>query len=806
MTLNFSLKTIFRPLLLLLLPFAATIAQTNIELVSHIEYPEGLSNIWGYVAPDGTEYALVGTVNGTAIVSLADPANPVEVAYIEDASSIWHEIKVFGHYAYTANETGGGITIMDLSGLPDNVVTTFWTGQDDPLLPEPLNTCHTLFVDEKGFGYFFGTNIGTVIVDLNQDPANPVVKGIYDVRYVHDGFVRGDTLWAAEVYDGTVSVINLTDRSNPQVMSLWTTPNNFAHNVWLTPDNKTAFTTDEVSGAFVTSYDVSDIYDVKELDRVQMQPGTGVIPHNTYWHNGFLPTSYYRNGVAIFDAMVPTALVEVGNYDTAPNYPSSDGFNGCWGVYPYLPSGLILASDMEAGFYVLNPHYVHASFIGGTITDAQTGLPISGVNISVEGSSNTDTQSSFGGDYTAGVPDAGNYTVTYNLLGYQPITITVNLQSGIILDQDISLQPISTFALAGGVTNAENGQPIANAMVQFINGDLSFTANTDNSGNFTLNNFIPADYDIVVGKWGFVTQGFSAQTISETSGPLQIALQPGYYDDFALDFDWIVTGSVASGEWERGVPFETLFNGLPLAPGQDIPDDVGNQCFVTQIGEGLPSNAGDVDNGTTILTSPPFDLSGYTNPHVTCYYWFKNAGGNSAPNDQLIIQINNGSQTQTVRTITATTPLSGQWVPIDIRVADFISMSNTMRISFQTGDQESTGHLVEAGVDKFTVYDSLAVGIAPPIAINDDIAVSVLPNPFDEQVRFVIQADHNNNAGATQSPYRLTLTCLDGRMLGQTLFVGNSLTLLRHNLPQGILLYTIEQNGKIRAKGKIVAQ
>lgn len=802
MSLNFLSKTFLAATFLCLIHLNNANAQASIELVAHMPYNQVLSNIWGYVAPDGTEYALVGTFNGTSIVSLADPANPVEVASVDDSPSIWHEIKTFDHYVYTANEQGGGITIIDVSGLPGAVTHTQWTGEGDPLLPEPVNTCHTLFVDEKGYGYFFGTNVGTVIVDLNANPMNPPVVGIYDVRYVHDGFVRGDTLWAAEVYDGTVSVVNLTDRANPQVMALWNTPNNFAHNVWLTPDNKTAFTTDEVSGAFVTAYNVSDIFDVTELDRVQMQPGTGVIPHNTYWLNGFLPTSYYRNGVAIFDAMLPSALVEVANYDTSPDYPSSDGFNGCWGVYPYLPSGLILASDIEDGLYVLNPHYAHAAYIQGAVTNAQNGLPIPNVTISIN-TTDAGDQSDFDGQYAAGVPNPGTYTVTYSLLGYESLTVTVSLQSGVVLNQNISLQPITAITFAGNVTNAQNGQALPNASVQFTNPDVSISTLTDNNGNFTLNNFYPATYDIIAGQWGFVTQGFDAQAITNTSGPLQIALQPGYYDDFALNFGWTVSGTATAGQWERGIPFGTAFNGQPLAPGQDLPDDVGNQCFVTQIGEGLPYNESDVDNGTTTLTSPVFDLSNYTNPRLTYSYWFKNVGGNGSPNDQLVVQLSNGTQTQTIQTITAATPLSGQWVPVDIRISDFLPPTNTMQLSFETGDQASSGHLVEAGVDKVTVYEADPIGISPTQADNV-MAVQASPNPFNEQICFSIQKGHNDNSYT--SPYQLTLTALDGRIISQTLFAGNSITLLRNRLPQGLLLYSIAQDGKIIANGKIIAQ
>jgi choice-of-anchor B domain-containing protein len=43
---------------------------------------------------------------------------------------------------------------------------------------------------------------------------------------------------------------------------------------------------------------------------------------------------------------------EVGFFDT---YPSNNGanFNGAWNVYPYLPSGNIVISDINSGLFVI---------------------------------------------------------------------------------------------------------------------------------------------------------------------------------------------------------------------------------------------------------------------------------------------------------------------------------------------------------------------------------------------------------------------------------------------------------------------
>ena len=71
----------------------------NMELLSNVNYPESCNDIWGYVAPDGSEYAILGTTQATAIHDLSDPANPVELAYISGANSTWRDMKQWGEYA-----------------------------------------------------------------------------------------------------------------------------------------------------------------------------------------------------------------------------------------------------------------------------------------------------------------------------------------------------------------------------------------------------------------------------------------------------------------------------------------------------------------------------------------------------------------------------------------------------------------------------------------------------------------------------------------------------------------------------------
>ena len=65
----------------------------------------------------------------------------------------------------------------------------------------------------------------------------------------------------------------------------------------------------------------------------------------------------------VADASKPDNIIEVANYDT---WLGADGdFNGAWGAYPFLPSGLTLVSDRQSGLYVVDVNYKRAARLEG---------------------------------------------------------------------------------------------------------------------------------------------------------------------------------------------------------------------------------------------------------------------------------------------------------------------------------------------------------------------------------------------------------------------------------------------------------
>ncbi|MFT7588337.1 MAG: choice-of-anchor B domain-containing protein, partial [Limisphaerales bacterium] len=384
------IKTTAFSLLCLLCSNALT-AQLNISLLGQRTYSSNLSDIWGY-SNGSNEYALVGVNNGLSIVDVTTPTSPSEVQFISGPSSTWRDIKTWGNYAYVTNENSGGLSIVDLSGLPGSAPSLNWTGGPNPLGGNvSFSSAHNIFIDENGIGYIVGANYlsgGAIMIDLAANPINPPIVGVYNTNYCHDIYVRNDVMYTAEIYAGQFAIVDISNKLSPVTLGTQSTPSNFTHNTWLSDDGNYLYTTDETGGASVTSFDVSDPTDINQLDRL-FSTTSSSIPHNTFINGDFVVTAHYTDGVRIADATDPSNLIETGYYDTSPS--SGSGYNGCWGVYPYLPSGIILATDQSQGLFILNPTYSYALSLQGSVTDASSGGVIFGATVQVVGVGSTTT-------------------------------------------------------------------------------------------------------------------------------------------------------------------------------------------------------------------------------------------------------------------------------------------------------------------------------------------------------------------------------------------------------------------------------
>jgi choice-of-anchor B domain-containing protein len=719
-------------LLLLTQPLSAQ--DYNVQLRGTLEYPgQTLANICGY-AQNGREYALLGASKGLIIADVTDPDAPVTIQQIPGPNNLWKEIKVLGKYAYITSEGGQGLQIVDLSSLP-SPSTTFHQYTGDGTISGALNTIHALHIDEKkGYLYLYGSNLfngGAVILDLNQDPYNPTFVGKYDVNgYVHDGYADNDTLYASHINAGFMSVVDMTDKANPAVLGTIQTPGNFTHNAWILSDRKTILTTDEDFPSFITAYDVSDPSDIKELDRSSTGDGNNAIGHNTHVLNDWAINSYYIDGFNIVDAHRPDNLVEVGRFDT---WASGGTFDGCWGVYPYLPSGTIVASNIPntgggtGKLFVCTPKYVRACYLEGQIINGCNGQPLSEAVVTIVGAPvNTIATSKASGIVKTGYVVPGTYTVTISKAGYLTETRTVVLATEQVTPLNVTLTVENAVTINATLKNANTLAVVPNTELLLAGNAQLLKLQTNAQGKFDIACLSAGTYR--VGAWGFRNGSI---TIS-ASGQLEIALEPGYYDDFELNLGWTNTSNAASGDWELGVPVGTYFNNQISNPEADAATDNNNLCYVTgNAGGGAGNN--DVDNGEVILSTPAMQLGNLQDAVLSFDYWFFNDGGQgTGPNDNFTVKVTNGVQTATVFTTNLSESVwrsSG-----DISLKNIIPLNNSVKVLFSASDV-APGHLVEAGVDIFKIT-SIATAVNNPVDANASILATPNPTASEFMLRY----------------------------------------------------------------------
>ncbi|MEM6343613.1 MAG: choice-of-anchor B family protein [Bacteroidota bacterium] len=735
------------------------------------------NDIWAYVDSGGTEYALLGKQNGLSIISLLDPTQPTELYFLPGNNSIWRDIKTAGDYAYVCNESGGGLKIVDLSGLPDTVI------YQDTMIAG-IETAHNLWVEGERL-YVCGspTFSGGIGIFSLADPANPMLLGQYPLRYVHDVYVRDSIGYAAEIDDGLLTILDLSDPNALSILGQTTYPNALTHNTWLNDSSTVCFTTDELNAAYISAWDISDPSNITLLDRIRSSVNEERgMPHNVHVLNDWLVSSYYRDGIHLTDAARPNNLVEVGYFPPR---------GSVWGAYPYLPSGVVLASDILAGLSVLQPSYERAAYLEGNVTDLSTGQAINDVIISFE-TEDLETRSLLNGDYALGSVLNGTFDVRFSSFGYVSEVRTVNLQQGGLTIEDVALTPAAELGTVFMyLTDSLSGQGITSGiiLVEDRYTDVSFLYK-EGEDAAPFNGLYQGEYIIYAGSWGHITRKWEI-SIGPGQEDVQLRLLPGYYDDFLFEYDWLLLSSTLPGSWERSVPLVGLINDSLVSPAADITTDLGDFAFMTQNSEPDGSTVG-VRNGWVSLESPLMNLATYDDPVIHYHYWFCGLGfafgQGFATTDSMQVILASQSGNVVLAEYSGYMPY---WQEDSFRVADFLPNDSIFQVIFTTANVE-VSQTVEALVDQFWVKERpLSSTALDPEALS---VLKIQPNPSQGSLR-VSWLDGEPFTAAYQ------IFDLQGREVSNK---KSATGMLKLELSNGIYHFIFEDRRGVRRSQKIV--
>ena len=766
----------------------------NLELVAQVENGETGNDVWGYVDTSGVEYAIMGTRTRTKIWSLEDPSNPIERASIPGPAGTWRDIKSFEDHIYVTSDQGAeGLLIIDMSMAPDSITFEYWNPEIEiDGFSETMDKCHNLYIDD-GYCYLAGCDVGEggiIILDLKKDKKLPEIVNVLDSRYSHDVYVQDNKMYTSDIFQGRFNVYDVTDKTDLILLGGAETSRRFTHNAWLSDDGNFLFTTDERPNAWVDAFDISDLNDIQFLDRYQPieTEGTGVIPHNTHYHQGFLVTSWYTDGLVIVDANKPDNLVKVAAYDTELEIPS--GFEGCWGAYPFLPSGLILAGDMNHGLFIFRPKrqdgeegYQRACYLEGMVTDKITGQAVRNATVRILSDNPNEANTELTGGYKTGQVTPGEFMVEFTHPNYNTLTTTATLINGEVTILNVEME---NSLLEGTVTDID-GNPLENAgvVIENLSENIRIEATTDENGNWAIGAREDLDYGVYAAQWGFKGASQNINFVNGTT--VELMLEEGYEDDFFTDLGWTVSGDASSGEWEIARPNFIFGSGQTTQTSSDIEGDIGSTYYVTGANGGS-QGANDIDDGATVLTSQPMDFTGFERIDFSYYLWFVNVGGDSAPNDFVTVSVTNGIETIELTRIDQN---GTDWSPLIETFLDNTQMefNSEMRIIVRAEDV-GPGHVVEAGFDSFK-----AVGFMPTSIIDYTVlGLSVFPNPASEYI--TLRSDN-----AWQGEKIITIIDNMGRVMLQNDLTDPEMKIDISQLNSGI--YTIQVIGSTRVSETI---
>ena len=231
---------------------------------------------------------------------------------------------------------------------------------------------------QQAFLYIAGANVAGGafrIYDL-ADPVNPalVTPSPAGTGYMHDStsmlITDNRTTQCANAHnpcevlvdfnETSVDLWDVTDKAAPVRLSTTTYPTaTYVHSGWPTQDNRFIIVHDELDElrrGLNTHIYTLDIADLRTPSLVTSYIGAHHEHRSQRLHHrqSLLRRALQARPGDLRFRPRRRALTEIGSFDTylSPS-ANSAGTDGAWGVYPFLPSGTLLVSDIENGLFLL---------------------------------------------------------------------------------------------------------------------------------------------------------------------------------------------------------------------------------------------------------------------------------------------------------------------------------------------------------------------------------------------------------------------------------------------------------------------
>ena len=362
---------------------------------------EAGNDCWGWTdSTTGREYAIMGVNNGTSFIDITDSTSPIYLGKLPTATvdSSWRDMKVYNDHVYIVSEAGDhGLQVFNLANLrgidSEQVFSANYTDKS-------FGQAHNIAINEdSGYAYIAGARTkGIYALNLSNPLAPKLELEGSQFGYSHDAQIvnyKGPDQdhFGKEIYIGSnenkVDIVDVTDKSEPKLISTFLYDHQYTHQAWLTDDHKYALLgdeLDEVDSNYELKADAKTrtvIIDLSDLDKPSLhhdyEAETKAIDHNGYVKGTEFFLASYTAGLRVLDILNidQKSISEIGFFNTfidhndsgLPNSTTvksqdpdgdhsgkkgnSSAFNGAWSVYPFFKSENIIISDINSGLYIV---------------------------------------------------------------------------------------------------------------------------------------------------------------------------------------------------------------------------------------------------------------------------------------------------------------------------------------------------------------------------------------------------------------------------------------------------------------------
>lgn len=488
------------------------------------------NDVWGTVV-NGLEIAIVGSTEGVHFIDVTDPTNPTELAFVEGkavgVNLVHRDYHSYNGFLYTvADEGPSSLQIIDMNNLPNSVEVIY--DSTDLLIQS-----HNVFIDTTNQILYAcnGNGFELQLIDI-ADPANPVSLASYNganlpVSQIHDMYVRDGIAYLNSAFQG-LYVMDFTIPTMPVLLGSMTDypQSGYNHSGWLSDDGEHYYLCDETHGMDVKTVSVADLSDISVTALFNAESNNEQIAHNAIVTGDLLYVSYYYDGLQVFDVSDPDNPVRKAFFDTFDGV-SDGGFQGAWGVYPLLPSGNILLSDMNNGLFVIeNVENLVDVTLSANVDEIETCL---GEESSFEITLGNDFSENGADLSILGLPFGAIVSFSNNpAMPGETVTITVsNVQATgdfdleiTAVDADNSNETMIPMTVSDVPTIANLNAPMNEATEVSLTPDFTWDA-TDNTDFYTIS--------IATDEADFAGTTFISEDIPNANYSLADDLDPGIY-------------------------------------------------------------------------------------------------------------------------------------------------------------------------------------------------------------------------------------------------------------------------------------